>query len=144
MNQGISLNEVRRQSETLAKAGSLEYAWAQGFGGFLNMRFLIFALGVFSIGSIVAAAYTPTTVENYMAYADFRSRGYSAGDNGSSQGWRECAETVNTPQEIGVVCEGVRSILIHGGKMVDVNYYCEFRFSRVGDTRFHVEAENCQ
>lgn len=144
MSQGISLNGARRQSETLRGQVLWNTHGYRDFGGFINMRFLIFALGVFSIGSIVAAAYTPNTVGNYMAYADYKSRGYSAGDNGSSQGWRECGETVNTPQEIGVVCEGVRSIFIHGGKMVDVNYYCEFRFSRVGDARFHVEAQTCQ
>lgn len=107
------------------------------------MRLLIFALSLFSVGSIVAAAYTPKTIENYLAYADSASSGYSLGDNNSNQGWRECTETVNTPQEIGVICEGVRSILVHGGKMMDVNYYCEFRFSRVGESRFHVEAEAC-
>lgn len=108
------------------------------------MRLMIFALSLFSVGSIVAAAYTPKTVENFLTYADAVSRSYAEGDNNSTQGWRECAETVNTPGEIGVICEGVRSIVVHGGKMVDVNYYCEFRFSRVGGTRFHVESESCQ
>ncbi len=108
------------------------------------MRLLIIALSLFSVGSIVAAAYTTKTVDNYMGYAHFVSRTYAEGDNNSSHGWRDCGEMVNNAQEIGIVCEGVRTIQIHGGKMMDVNYYCEFRFSRVGESKFHVETEVCQ
>ncbi len=87
------------------------------------MRLLFIALVLFSAGSIVAAAYTSKTVENYLAYANVESRTYAHGDAGDPSGWRDCTEMVNTGNEIGLVCEGVRTILVHGGKSVDVNYF---------------------
>jgi hypothetical protein len=105
---------------------------------------MMFALVLFSAGSIVAAAYTSKTVENYLAYANVISRTYAEGDSNDASGWRECNEAVNTGTEVGLVCEGVRTILVHGGKRVDVNYYCEFRFSKRGSFKYEVEMEVCQ
>jgi|GEM_PF-5990160 len=109
------------------------------------MRLMLFGLILFSAGSIVAAAYSPHSVENYLAYANVTSRNYAAGDSNDASGWRECTEMVNTPPEVGLVCEGVRTILVHGGKYVDVNYYCEFRFSRKSEfAKYDLEMEVCQ
>lgn len=108
------------------------------------MRLMLMALALFSAGSIVAAAYSPKSVDNYMAYANVVSRGYAEGDFNNAVGWRECNEAENTGTQVGVVCEGIRSILIHGGKRVDVNYYCEFRFLRHDNAKYAVEIEVCQ
>lgn len=108
------------------------------------MRLLFAGLFMLSVGSFVAAAYTSKTVENYMAYANVISRQYAEGDSNDSSGWRDCVEMVNDRQEVGVVCEGIRTILVHGGKRVDVNYYCEFRFNRLDAFKYKVEMEVCQ
>lgn len=108
------------------------------------MRLLFTALILFSAGSIVAAAYTSKNVENYFAYANVVSHNYAHGDAGDPSGWRECTEMVNKGHEVGLVCEGVRTIQVHGGKSVDVNYYCEFRFAKLDAYKFKVELEVCQ
>ena len=108
------------------------------------MRFLLLGLGLLSAGSFVGAAYNSTYVENYMAYANVISREYAKGDANDFSGWRECVEMVSTDTEVGLVCEGVRTILVHGGKRVDVNYYCEFRFNKLAAFKFRVETEVCQ
>ncbi len=108
------------------------------------MRLMLVALFIFSAGSIFAAAYNSKTVENYMAYGNFVSREYALGDANDSSGWRGCNEAVNNGNEVGLVCEGVRTILVHGGKRVDVNYYCEFRFNKRDQFKFEVEMEVCQ
>ncbi len=108
------------------------------------MRLTLVALILFSAGSIFAAAYTPKTVENYFAYANVISRHYAEGDANDASGWRECTEMVNHGPEVGMVCEGVRTILVHNGKRVDVNYYCEFRFNRIDMFKYKVEMEVCQ
>lgn len=108
------------------------------------MRLLFVALALFSAGSIVAAAYSPKSVDNYMAYANVVSRNYAEGDFNNPTGWRECNEAENLGNQVGVVCEGIRSILVHGGKRVDVNYYCEFRFIRHDNAKYAVEIEVCQ
>lgn len=108
------------------------------------MRLLLLALALFFAGSFVAAAYSSKTVENYFAYANVSSRNFAKGDSNDTGGWRECVEMVNTPQEVGLVCEGLRTILVHGGKRVDVNYYCEFRFSKRDSFKYRIETEVCQ
>lgn len=109
------------------------------------MRILLIAVALLSIGSMVAAAYTPKTVENFMAYANVVSRTYAEGDSNDDSGWRECVEAESDGgNDVGVTCEGVRAILVHGGKMVDVNYYCEFIFTKLGSFRFKVATEVCQ
>ena len=107
-------------------------------------RLIFFVAVLFSAGSMVAAAYSPKTVENYMAYANVISRSYAEGDSNDSSGWRDCTEMVNNHLEVGVGCEGVRTILVHGGKRVDVNYYCEFRFTQSESFKFEVEMQICQ
>ena len=107
------------------------------------MRLVLAALSMFSAGSIVAAAYTTQSVDNYAAYANVVSRAYAEGDYSDGSGWRGCNEMVDTPTEVGMVCEGVRTIVVHGGKRVDVNYYCEFRFKKNAQ-KFEIESESCQ
>jgi hypothetical protein len=108
------------------------------------MRLTLMSLFLFSAGSIFAAAYTSKTVENYFAYANVISRSYAEGDANDASGWRECTEMLNSGSEVGMFCEGVRTILVHNGKRVDVNYYCEFRFVKVDTYRYSVEMEICQ
>ena len=108
------------------------------------MRLLLLGLALLSVGSFVGAAYTSKNVENYMAYANVVSRTYAEGDANDASGWRECMELPNNGLEIGLICEGVRTILVHGGKEVDVNYYCEFRFSKSDPFKYEVEMEVCQ
>jgi len=108
------------------------------------MRILLLGIALFSAGSFVAAAYSTKNVENYMAYANVVSRTYAQGDSRDSSGWRECMEMAKSKHEVGLVCEGVRTIFVHGGKQVDVNYYCEFRFARKEALSYQVEMEVCQ
>jgi len=105
---------------------------------------MLFVLALLSIYSIVSATYSSKTIENYLAYANLVSRTYSMGDGSDSSGWRVCVEQENTGDHIGLACEGVRPIKIHGGRMVDVNYYCEFRFVKISELKFQVESEACQ
>ncbi|HMN69976.1 MAG TPA: hypothetical protein PKC28_15650 [Bdellovibrionales bacterium] len=108
------------------------------------MRFYILALAFFSIGSLVAAAYTSRSVTNYLNYANVVSKNHAKGDNGDASGWRDCVEMENDGGNVGVACEGGRGIFVHGGRMVDVNYFCEFRFQRLESQAYRVEMELCQ
>lgn len=105
------------------------------------MRLVVLTLALVSI--ITAAAYSSDKVVNYMAYANTVSRDFSLGDNRNSFGWRPCEEAEVTENEVGVVCEGTRSINIHGGQQVDVNYFCEFQFLRSGEV-WKVHLALCQ
>lgn len=100
-------------------------------------------LALLSIVSIVAAAYQPKTIEDYAGYAGYVSKRFARGDTSDSSGWRDCTEMENDGPTIGMVCEGVRAFKVHGN-LVDVNYFCEFRFSKVRGGKFHVENEFCQ
>ncbi len=110
----------------------------------MKMRILLLAIALLSVGSLVSATYASKTVENYTAYANSVSRTFSLGDGGDDSGWRECVQMENNETNIGLACEGVRSILVHGGRMFDVNYYCEFRFVKKAELKFVVETESCQ
>jgi hypothetical protein len=108
------------------------------------MRLLLIAVVLLSIGSIVSATYSTQSVENYKAHAHFISKQYSKGDNGDASGWRDCMEMENTGDQVGLVCEGVRTITTQRGNMVDVNYYCEFRFIKKTNSVYIIETEACQ
>ena len=108
------------------------------------MRLLLLALSLLSVGSVVAATYSTKSVDHYAAYANVVSRSFSEGETGDSSGWRECVEMVNQGTEVGVICEGLRTITVHGGKSVEVNYYCEFRFSHFENSKYRIELEECQ
>ncbi len=108
------------------------------------MRILVFALVLMSLGSLVSAAYSTKNVENHVAYAHFVSRAYAEGDFNDSSGWRECVVNDREGDEVGIVCEGTRSITYQIGKRIDVNYYCEFRFTKHGTFKYTVESESCQ
>lgn len=99
-------------------------------------------LAVFSV--LAAAAYSRARVVDHMTYANNTSRAFAAGDNGYTSGWRECSEIPDTPPFVGVVCDGRRVMQVHGGQMVDVNYFCEFQFKRVGNSNFRVMYSLCQ
>lgn len=79
-----------------------------------------------------------------MAYADNISKQFAAGDYHDISGWRECVLHESTPFEIGVVCEGTRSVDYQIGKRSDVNYFCEFRFVKISTFKYKVESQDCQ
>jgi hypothetical protein len=106
------------------------------------MRFVLITLTLASI--VAATAYSSDKVTNPQGYADRVSRTFAAGDNGDSGGWRECAQAEQSPQGVGFVCEGVRSILIHDNQLADVNYFCEFQFAAVDSIRYKVKYSLCQ
>lgn len=93
--------------------------------------------------AIAVAAYSSDKVVNYMAYANTVSRAYAIGENRNASGWRPCEEAEYSEQQVGVVCEGTRSMSVHAGLIVDVNYFCEFQFNRSGDT-WKVQMSLCQ
>lgn len=93
---------------------------------------------------LAAAAYERKVINDYMAYANHISRQYSRGDTEDITGWRQCIEAENTPEAVGVVCEGTRTLLIHGGHRADVNYFCEFQFKRTEPITFQVDHQLCQ
>lgn len=106
------------------------------------MRYIVF---VITAGLLIAAsAYEDNTLSNYMAFANLSSREYSLGDNQDNSGWRECAEMENTDKMVGVVCEGTRTISVHGGQLVDVNYFCEYHFKRIDSTTVETVFKLCQ
>jgi hypothetical protein len=106
------------------------------------MRVVVLTLALASI--ITAAAYSSDKVVNYMTYANNVSRNFSNGDNHNTYGWRPCEEAEVTATEVGVVCEGTRSIEFHGSaRAIDVNYFCEFQFQKSGET-WKVSMALCQ
>ena len=108
------------------------------------MRLFIAAILLLSVGSLVSAAYSNKYVENFVDHAHRVSRAYALGDSGDASGWRECQQVENQDDHIGLACEGVRSIQVHGGRMFDVNYFCEFRFRKMAALNYEVELESCQ
>lgn len=93
---------------------------------------------------LAAAAYERKVINDYMAYANHMARMHSQGDAGDSSGWRECTEMESTPTSVGVACEGVRTMSIYGNQRVDVNYFCEFHFSKTEPGHFTVSYQLCQ
>jgi hypothetical protein len=73
-----------------------------------------------------------------------KSREFAKGDNGRALGWRECVEIESSPTESAIGCEGTRAIEIPGGQLVDVNYFCEFRYLRLTPTLFQLDYQLCQ
>lgn len=108
------------------------------------MRIFLVACLIFSVGSIVSAAYSDKIIENPHAYAHHVSQKFALGDNDEASGWRDCVEMENDGKNTGLACDGVRSILVHGGRMFDVNYYCEFRFIKRNALEYLVESEFCE
>ncbi len=107
------------------------------------MRFVLLGLAV-AVIAVSAATLKPAITDNAYAYANARAREFSKGDSGKVVGWRECVEMENAPEEVGIVCEGTRTIQIQSGQVVDVNYFCEFRFIRVDVNWFRVDHQLCQ
>ena len=108
------------------------------------MRFLVLAFVTMSLGTLVSAAYSTKNVENHVAYAHSVSHTFAQGDFNDASGWRECVVNQLPGNEEGIVCEGTRSLAFQVGKRIDVNYFCEFRFSKHGQAKYRVESENCQ
>lgn len=108
------------------------------------MRLLIVIVGLLSLGSLVSAAYSTKNVENYVVYSHSVSRAYASGDFNDPSGWRECVVDDRGDAGIGVVCEGTRSIVYQIGKRIEVNYYCEFQFSKLTTFKYTVNSEICQ
>lgn len=107
------------------------------------MRFVLLTLAI-AVIAVSAATFKPEMTDNGLAFANAHSREYAKGDNGKSNGWRECAELENTTKEVGEVCEGTRTITLPNGQLVDVNYFCEFRFLRVDATWLKLDYSLCQ
>jgi hypothetical protein len=107
------------------------------------MRLILLTFAIAFV-AVSAASLKPEFTDNIQAFANARSREFAKGDNPRAAGWRECVEMENGPAEIGMVCEGTRAIEIPGGQIVDVNYFCEFRLSRVDQGWFRVEYQLCQ
>ena len=108
------------------------------------MRILVFIVGLLSLGSIVSAAYSTKNVENFVSYAHSVSRAYASGDFNDPSGWRECVVDDRGQSGIGVVCEGTRSIDYQIGKRIEVNYFCEFKFTKLTTFKYTVDTEVCQ
>ncbi len=102
-------------------------------------------LALLALASLVAAASLRSSkFLNPIGYGNVRSYDFARGDSGDTSGWRNCVEVGGNNVEVGVVCEGLRQIRVHGGRFVDVNYFCEFRFSPTNNTAFNLEYELCQ
>ena len=111
------------------------------FGGALKILLLFLAAAVLAVS---AATLRPDIVDNPIGYANMKSREFAKGENNDHSGWRECVALVSTAREIGVVCEGTRTLLVPGGQKVDVNYFCEIRFLRVDGNWSRVDYVLCQ
>jgi hypothetical protein len=131
-------------SPTLTLRNNWKHFSSYASGEILEMRILVFIVGILSLGSLVSAAYSTKNVENYVAYAHTVSRAYASGDFNDPSGWRECVVDDGGPGDIGIVCEGTRSIVYQIGKRIEVNYYCEFRFTKLDSFKYRVESEICQ
>lgn len=105
---------------------------------------VIIMMSVIALIAVSAATLKPDFTDNAYAYANARSREFARGDSGKAHGWRECVEMDSDHLETGVVCEGTRTIQFRDGQMVDVNYFCEFRFIRDGVNLFRVDHQLCQ
>jgi hypothetical protein len=105
---------------------------------------VVATLVAFTLTLIGAAAFDSRNINDYLAYANHISRIHALGDNQDASGWRECNETETSPEAVGVVCEGIRSINIHTRQRVDVNYFCEFRFKHVDPVTYQVDYQLCQ
>jgi hypothetical protein len=102
---------------------------------------LLALVGLASV--LAAAAYSSDKVINYISYSNAVSRSFAYGENNNASGWRPCEEVEETEQEIGVVCEGQRSIYAQAEHKIDVNYFCEFQFRKVGEA-YRVSFSLCQ
>lgn len=107
------------------------------------MRIIMLTLAIAAI-AFSAASLKPEFTDNAFAYANAKSREFAKGDNGQGDGWRECVELESTPQVTGLVCEGTRTITMQNGSLVDVNYFCEFRFQPTDSNYFRLEYSLCQ
>lgn len=107
------------------------------------MRLALLTLAILVIAAS-ATTLKPEVVENPFGYANSKSQEFARGDNGDPSGWRECAEMESTAKEIGIVCEGTRSIEFHIGRYIEVNYFCEFRFDRLDANWSRVDYVLCQ
>lgn len=107
------------------------------------MRIIMLTLAIAGI-ALSAASLKPEFTDNVYAYANAKSREFAKGDNGQNDGWRECAELESSAKVTGLVCEGTRTIAIHNGTLVDVNYFCEFRFLHLDNSYFRLDYSLCQ
>lgn len=93
---------------------------------------------------VAAAAYRLDGGLDPMHYANRISREFAAGENGDRSGWNECHEAERNQGEIGIACEGTRSIALHGDQLVHVNYQCEFQFKPFMKDSYRVGFAVCQ
>lgn len=97
--------------------------------------------------SISAIAAPHRTVSNPMAYSENQSKFFAEGDSNDSSGWRGCRFDDSEGESVThILCEGTREILVHGGKMVTVPFYCHFIFSPrlQGRGGYYFEAGECR
>jgi hypothetical protein len=106
------------------------------------VRVVFVLLGLASFIAMGASRFDHIT--NPQGYADSVSREFAAGDNGRPLGWRQCTLVHEGRGQLAYVCEGVRYIFIHESQLVDVNYYCEFEFQKVGSNRYSLQYSLCQ
>ena len=107
------------------------------------MRLALFILAVAVIAAS-AATFKPVFTNDVMLYSNGKSLEFARGDGTVARGWRECEEAENTGSTFGIMCEGTRTIEIPPAQLVDVNYFCEFVFSRRDANSYRVEYQICQ
>ncbi|MGE4131606.1 MAG: hypothetical protein AB7F86_08195 [Bdellovibrionales bacterium] len=107
------------------------------------MRILLLLLTV-AVMAVSAATLKPIIIDNPMGFATSKSLEFAKGDNGDSSGWRECAVMDESHRELGVVCEGTRTLEVTEGRQMDVNYFCEFRCLRIDNSWHRVDYSRCQ
>lgn len=111
------------------------------------MRLKLLFIGLSILSMVAAASYK---VEPFTAtpivYANTTSRAFAAGDNGDTHGWNECAVAQRYKDEIGVICEGTRSIQVPAPRqLINVNYYCEFQFRPTAAAgTYRIRLAHCQ
>lgn len=107
------------------------------------MRLFLIPL-IISVVAVSAATLKSNTTDNAFALSNAKSHEFAKGDSGRALGWRECVEIEASPTDSGIVCEGTRTIKIPGGQLVEVNYFCEFRYVRVASGWFRLDYQLCQ
>jgi hypothetical protein len=104
----------------------------------------LFLLAILSLAPLEARSSPAKPVENPRAYAERISQAYAEGDSGDSSGFAGC-ESLEEVSGLHILCEGSRSVLVHGGHMHESPFACDFIFQESSDGTFSIapESESC-